>query len=140
MSVRVHERIRCMAPVDALDLVEQMEDQISPMRDTDLAYAMNTIRYLLAREIPVEPVLHDGKTWKFYYTCGRCGAGLRTTDKYCGCCGQKTTDNYLGRKKTRREQEETVSPKTKEAIATIAKSIEKDQRKIDLDTFLEVTT
>ena len=139
MSVLVEKPGRCMAPADALELMEQLEAQISPKQDNDIAWAMNTVRYVLARDIPVEPTLHDGKTWKYYYTCGRCGARIKTGMRFCGGCGQRCNDDYLGRRKTKAEQLECASEATRQAVEDVAKSAAQDQgsRIIDLVEFLK---
>ena len=139
MSLLVEKPGRCMSPADALGLLEQMEAQISPKQDTDLAYAMNTVRYVLAREIPVAPKLHDGKTWKYSFSCGRCGSVIRTGEVFCGRCGQRCTDDYLGGRKTKEEQQKYSSPAMREAIEVVAQSMKQaaEPADIDLNEFLK---
>ena len=62
--------------------------------------------WILAKDVPVEPKFYPGKYGHKYdsYACGRCGFGIITVYKFCPNCGQRITDNYLGRRKTKDEQ------------------------------------
>ena len=65
------------------------------------------VLYILAKDVPVEPRFNKGKYGSKYdsYSCGRCGFGIsEIVYKYCPNCGQRITDAYLGRRKTKKEQ------------------------------------
>lgn len=62
--------------------------------------------WILAKDVPLEPKFHPGKYGTKYdsYSCGRCGSGIQVFYRFCPNCGQRITDNYLGRRKTKKEQ------------------------------------
>ena len=64
----------------------------------------NQVAWALSRQVPKEPKLHKGMHITDYYTCGNCGFGINVVYHYCPNCGQRITDCYLGRRKTKEEQ------------------------------------
>ena len=84
--------------------------------------------WILAKDVPVEPKFYKGKYGSKYdsYACGRCGFTIVTVYKYCPNCGQRITDNYLGRRKTKQEQ---IEYHQLNVFDLIAEKIEKEGSK-----------
>lgn len=90
---------RCCSNDEMLDLfgiyIPDMLDQNACDEEfcDQYTYAMNRMRYLVARDIPVPLKVHDSEKKRLhtYYTCGRCGTTLRsdTRDEFCSKCGQR---------------------------------------------------
>ncbi len=82
----------------------------------------NRVKYAIYRDIPLAPIFHRGRNGHKYdsYTCARCGAGvLDHSAEWCGRCGQRLSDPYLGRRKTTEEQMEHSSDEMKRAIRNV---------------------
>ena len=125
MSVLVRSPGRCMAPADALVLLEQLQESVGAGDDTDLAYALNTVRYAVARNIPVAPRFSKGRNGPTYdaYYCQRCGSQVNHVGgRYCWNCGQRLSDAYLGRRKTSQEQREHMTAATLRAMNDLEQS------------------
>ena len=145
MSVLVRSPGRCMAPADALVLLEQLQASVCAGDDTDLAYALNTVRYAVARIIPVAPRFTKGRNGPTYdaYYCQRCGSQVNPVGgRYCWNCGQRLSDAYLGRRKTSREQREYMSAATLRAMDDLERSTENDKAvdttiSLKLDDFIK---
>ena len=145
MSVLVRSPGRCMAPADALVLLEQLQESVGPGNDTDLAYALNTVRYAVARNIPVAPRFSKGRNGPTYdaYYCQRSGSQVGPVgSKYCWNCGQRLSDSYLGRRKTAQEQREYMSTATLRAMDDLERSTENDKAvdttiSLKLDDFIK---
>ena len=142
MSVLVRSPGRCMAPADALVLLEQLQECIGAGDDTDLAYALNTVRYAVARNIPIAPRFSKGRNGPTYdsYTCLRCGSRASPVgSRYCWNCGQRLSDSYLGRRKTSQEQREHMSAATLRAMDDLEQSAAESYEEpvaMKLETFL----
>ena len=145
MSVLVRSPGRCMAPADALVLLEQLQASVCAGDDTDLAYALNTVRYAVARIIPVAPRFTKGRNGPTYdaYYCQRCGSQVNPVGgRYCWNCGQRLSDAYLGRRKTSQEQREHMSAATLRAMDDLERSTENDKAvdttiSLKLDDFIK---
>lgn len=125
MSVLVRSPGRCMAPADALVLLEQLQESVGAGNDTDFAYALNTVRYAVARNIPVAPRFSKGRNGPTYdaYYCQRCGSQVHPVgSRYCWNCGQRLSDAYLGRRKTSQEQREHMTAATLRAMNDLEQS------------------
>lgn len=116
-----------MVPAAAVEFMDQLADKLkgeAMTEDFALQYqqALNTFRRCVAKETPLTPKLNKGRHGHRYdsYTCRRCGAGIReAVENYCWNCGQKITDAYLGRRKTKEEQKEYTRPETAAAIEEV---------------------
>lgn len=117
-----------MIPAEAVAFMERLaalvnDDARTPDFIQQYEQAMNTFRRSVARDTPLAPKLNKGIRGSRYdsYTCGRCGAGIReAVEKYCWSCGQRVTDAYLGRRKTKEEQREHTTPARAAAIEEVA--------------------
>lgn len=130
MSVLVRSPGRCMAPADALVLLEQLQESVGAGNDTDLAYALNTVRYAVARNIPVAPRYSKGRNGPTYdaYYCQRCGSQVHPVgSEYCWNCGQQLSDAYLGRRKTSQEQREHMTAATRRAMDDLEQSVAEER-------------
>lgn len=142
MSVLVQSPGRCMAPADALVLLEQLQERVGAGDNTDLAYALNTVRYAVARNIPIAPRFEKGRNGPAYdrYTCLRCGSRASPVgSRYCGNCGQKLSDAYLGRRRTAQEQREHMTTATIRAMDDLEKDLAEEQSEpaeLKLENFL----
>ena len=108
-----------MSGPDAIEYMEELTEFITDEMLPTHEKALNAFRYVVARDIPVEPKFYPGRVSRKYdsYTCGNCGFGLKEAyEKYCCNCGQRVTDAYLGRRKTREEQKEHTTPAGRAAI------------------------
>lgn len=125
MSVLVRSPGRCMAPADALAYIERLKDCICTGDETEMTWALNTVRYALARNIQVAPKFEKGRNGPRYdrYTCLRCGWLVgKSCGKYCENCGQRLSDNFLGRRKTKEEQRKYASAETLRAMDELEQS------------------
>ena len=115
-----------MGGAEAIEFFERLDDVLDEdIKDedfcNDFTHALNRCRYSVARDIPLEPTFHKGKYGSKYdhYTCARCGYIIRTEDKYCPNCGQFQTWNYIGRRATKEEQSQPMSPAGRAAIEEV---------------------
>ena len=124
----------CMSTSRAIRMLSSLIEQQAgdPQTAADYDRMLNTIRYALRKTVPVEPCFRPGRYGRKYdnYTCGVCGAGVNDIGyKYCPNCGQRLTDDYLGRRATTEEQMRGNDDIDAADIALLAAEIEKRRGK-----------
>lgn len=83
---------RCMSGLDAIEFFEGIGDVIEEDAKTEefcdeLTWAINRLRYEVAKAIPRRVRVHKGNFTT--YSCGKCAHGVRPGDDYCSKCGTK---------------------------------------------------
>ena len=94
MSYELSGDGRCVSMDDALEMFEcYVPDALSSNGEVDpdeYEYALNRFRFMAQRMIPVKPRFNKGKYGHKYdsYSCGKCGAVVTVSSKYCSQCGR----------------------------------------------------